>query len=280
MIFVYRFRTDKHGARIEPPSSWRSLARAATAKALSQGSGHTFDDSIYAHGHVRAALEELFRFKCAYCESPLEETDWNVEHFRPKGRVAENRTHPGYYWLAYAWENLLPSCIPCNQRRRDKPVWGGLTVGRTGGKADQFPLEAERTRVYNPPRKTSTSRALVEHVRSERSLLIDPCWDTPSWYISFDPSGQIFAVDDCQYGDCTINVFNLERRRLRRKREVKVRECVEALDIIGGLKASGRKADAAKMSSWYKRNLAGNGVAYSAIALAVYKSPSRFGVQT
>lgn len=47
----------------------------------------------------------------------------DVEHFRPKSEIDEvdpatfrpvpgrAPTAPGYYWLAAAWSNLLPSCI-------------------------------------------------------------------------------------------------------------------------------------------------------------------------
>jgi hypothetical protein len=70
--------------------------------------------------------------KCAYCESVILNTHpGEVEHFRPKGRVrgrdgkvekvtigGAETEHPGYWWLAYAWSNLLPCCIDCNRRRQ------------------------------------------------------------------------------------------------------------------------------------------------------------------
>ena len=59
--------------------------------------------------------------KCAYCESFYAGTQpVDVEHYRPKGKVDGMAGHPGYWWLAGRWENLLPSCIDCNRKRRQK----------------------------------------------------------------------------------------------------------------------------------------------------------------
>ena len=279
MIYVDRHARDENGTPIRPDQSWRSSAASATRLAIREGPRHNVDEAVYKHDLLQAALERLFEYKCAYCESPLEEVGWNVEHFRPKGRVAENRNHAGYRWLAYAWENLYPSCMPCNLRRRDKPIWGDLTAGRTAGKYDQFPLEDENTRVFRPPQRVTSSTRLVDHARKERALLIDPCWDTPSWYLTFDVTGQILAVGDNSYGESTIEVCHLKRRRLRRKREIKIGECIEALKIIQELRRCGRGREAAKMVNWYKRDLAGVSKSFSAVAITVRKSPSRFGMK-
>ena len=193
MIYIDRERTDKNGNLIRPSCQWEKCAADATKRAIDEGPNHVVKNAIYGSDEVRAALEELFSFKCAYCESSLGESGWDVEHFRPKGRVAENREHPGYYWLAYAWENLYPSCVHCNQRRRDKPTWWDCTPGQTGGKLDQFPLKCEKARVFRPPQGTTDILALITHVRSECTLLLDPCVDTPSTYVTFGPTGRIWS---------------------------------------------------------------------------------------
>src|SRR5215468_8122036 len=89
-----------------------------------------FKDDFYKRYMVY--LNRLFRNKCAYCEEKLSGQPGDVEHFRPKGRVCDatfrqvfidhprwgrNIAHPGYYWLAYDWDNLLPSCADCNRFR-------------------------------------------------------------------------------------------------------------------------------------------------------------------
>src|SRR3954464_1089354 len=68
--------------------------------------------SVYGEDEVKDRLNELFGYKCAYCETdfgPAMPVD--VEHYRPKGRVvgpAGNLLFPGYWWLASTWSNLLP----------------------------------------------------------------------------------------------------------------------------------------------------------------------------
>jgi uncharacterized protein (TIGR02646 family) len=81
-------------------------------------------------------LAELSNQKCWYCETQNDgRFDWEVEHFRPKGRVIEcGESHPGYWWLAFDWRNLRLACTFCNQRRVDKEG------GTAGGKRDHFPL--------------------------------------------------------------------------------------------------------------------------------------------
>ncbi len=150
MIYINRIRNDENGVPIRPPDKWFELAEAETAKAIREKKNHNANKNIYAHDLVRAALAKLFYDKCAYCYSEITATDdWDVEHFRPKGRVAERSAHPGYYWLTYNWKNLYTSCTHCNQRRKDKPRWGDLRYARAGGKMDQFPLEDETTRAMS-----------------------------------------------------------------------------------------------------------------------------------
>ena len=43
---------------------------------------------------VRVALGKLFFDKCGYCEYKLARTDLNIDHYRPKGRVAEAKEPP------------------------------------------------------------------------------------------------------------------------------------------------------------------------------------------
>jgi len=96
---------------------WMTRAANKTTDAINDGPAHVVTD-LYRDPNVKAALEKLFNYKCAYCETPgFAGFSWSVEHFRPKGSVAEDRSHPGYYWLAYTWTNLYPSCVFCNQRR-------------------------------------------------------------------------------------------------------------------------------------------------------------------
>ncbi len=80
------------------PAAYRSGAR-----------GFEIIKSIYGSQKVRDALKTLQHDKCCYCESRSFATSaGRIDHFRPQGAVRQSRnsdrTHPGYYWLAYGWD--------------------------------------------------------------------------------------------------------------------------------------------------------------------------------
>ncbi len=92
--------------------------------------------SIYASDAVKAELEACHHGKCCYCETliPKPYAHSHVEHWRPKSSSRQARDQesiwPGYYWLAYSWDNLLLSCAFCN----------------SSNKSDLFPLEEPAVR--------------------------------------------------------------------------------------------------------------------------------------
>ena len=235
MIAVDRERRDATGVAIRPRGDWAARAREATEFALGEATDHEVRADVYAHDEVRAALEELFHGKCAYCGVDITSGPWDVEHFRPKGRVQERSEHPGYYWLAYDWSNLYAACQSCNQRRRDKPTWEDPTEGRTAGKFDQFPLADESTRAMGP----------TDDLSAEDRLLIDPCEDDPEDYLGYLPTGGIFAIGGAPRGETSIDVYALGRRRLVRPRQKVWGEAVELLKVIRLCENAGESAAAA-----------------------------------
>jgi uncharacterized protein (TIGR02646 family) len=267
MIYVERGQTDATGVNIRPNNAWFKLAANATATAIEEKGEHEADKAIYGHAEVRKALERLFYGKCAYCESKMTATaDWDVEHFRPKGRVAECEDHPGYYWLTYVWENLYPSCQHCNQRRKDRPQWEDTRELPAGGKVDQFPLSDENTRALDPS----------YDIHAEQRLLIDPCLDDPEDYLGYDPTGQIFSLNDKAKGEKTIEVFHLFRRRL----SVCRRDIVEA--VTGVMKLIAKLAienpGAAKDLNTLLESMQAGEYQYAGAARYVAKHPAEFGV--
>lgn len=215
-----RQRLDSKGAAIAPSASWHTLARTARDRAILEFGGGKIPQvsKLYSDDQVKMALEELFHGKCAYCEQELGE-QWDVEHYRPKGKVAEAPGHPGYFWLAYDWSNLYPSCTNCNQNRRDAPLWNDRRTLRAAGKFCQFPLADELKRVADP----------TADLGDERPLLLDPCatTDIPEKRFLFDAQGGIAAGPPVELPSletedpravATIGICNLNRRRLRKKR--------------------------------------------------------------
>lgn len=268
MIYVQRDSTDEAGKIIKPSDAWFQLAASATATAIKEKGSHKANGATYAHIEVKKALERLFHDKCAYCESKMTGTsDWDVEHFRPKGRVAEREDHPGYYWLTYAWENLYPSCQHCNQRRKDRPRWEDPTAYPAGGKVDQFPLLDESTRAMEPS----------DDVDAEHTLLIDPCFDDPEEYLGYDPTGQIFSLNDNRYGEETIDVLHLSRVRLRDLRCEIVVAVRFALKFIASA-VTAANASLAEDLRAFLDNMQASKSQYAGIARYVANHPDDFDV--
>lgn len=144
-----------------------------------------FSFAAYKSADVKERLAKLFHRKCAYCESAYDyQSPVDVEHFRPKGNIEGNPAHPGYWWLAAEWTNLLPSCIDCNRRRKQKTpkVSSSLSIlykSFKSGKKDSFPVAG----IHALPESLDFS--------GERPLLLDPTRDDPDKHLEF-------CVDDDQ----------------------------------------------------------------------------------
>jgi len=218
-------------SRVAPPGSllaadsYAAKERQRAAEHYSQGqpAKAAFEFRAYKEVDVVAALELLFACKCAYCESKiaaLQPTD--VEHYRPKGAVAEDPTHLGYWWLALQWENLLSSCIDCNRRRKHyliEVTENGIPTRSSNkqlaGKKDAFPLRGA-VRAFKPD----------DDLTLEDPLLIDPTRHNPEehlrWRLDYpslptvEPLKTNGKVD--VRGDVSIKVFGLNRHRLVEER--------------------------------------------------------------
>ena len=162
-----------------------------------------FNKKIYAHDSVKRALEKAQHCKCCYCESKYKATSWGaVEHFRPKGAVQQEREergrarkYPGYYWLAYRWENLLVTCESCNTSK------GAI-----------FPLSDPKAR----------ARSHHDELDAEHPLLVDPASEDPREHIRFRGSA---SEPISKEGVETIRVLGLNKSNLEEKRR-------EKLDIL------------------------------------------------
>lgn len=269
MIFLDRDRLDGAGRPIRPDQGWFDQAAAARQDALREAGSHEARTAVYGHDQVRAALEALFHDKCAYCETKIVAgSDWDVEHFRPKGKVAERDDHPGYYWLAYEWSNLYPSCSHCNQRRKDRPRWGDLQYAGSGGKLDQFPLEDEATRALSPD----------DDLSLETRLLLDPCADRPEEHLRYTVDGQVVAVAGSRKGEVSVDVFHLQRRRLRDQRRNKVETAVYILKFIRKYEAEGNVEAARDFRDLLETRLLADACDYAGAARAVLRDPALFGL--
>lgn len=159
------------------PDGWEAKAK----KALTEIEALPPDDrneEIDKRANIWQELKDLLREyrhgKCWYCETIQERSDNAIDHYRPKGRVAECQNHEGYWWLAFDVRNYRFSCTHCNSRRKDR------VTGNTGGKQDNFPLLDENNRAKSPQ----------DDIHLEKPCLLDPTKAFDTTLLWFDQSGE------------------------------------------------------------------------------------------
>lgn len=192
-------------------------------------------------GIKRFLLENVFHYKCAYCETQTGQFHYDAEHYRPKGEVTvasaddvrrqhvvtedergERFEHPGYFWLAFEWKNLVPSCKSCNG---------------PGGKMTHFPVQQshillkhltpEEAAAFEPPPYPSPTWPDMYYLRTEQldqledPLLLHPYMDKandPRRHIRFKHKGIEYAFEGSSKGEHSIKVFRLYKESLRTAR--------------------------------------------------------------
>ncbi len=197
--------------------AWRIEAKKATGKLLHLvEDGKTIEYQPKVWSKLKHwLLEHVFSDKCGYCETRFTATDYGAaDHYRPKDRVSakvgrraplrakDGTRHPGYYWLAYNWRNLIPCCPRCN----------------TGGKLEYFPIEGDRVFSHSEDPEEADVPALDS---AEKPLLLHPyCCDEdhPRRHVTFSRRGYIRAREGSKRGEVSIKVYGLRRRALRRQR--------------------------------------------------------------
>lgn len=177
-----------------------ALVRKAQAGAVD----FTFRSSLYGHATVKEALFEAQHDKCAFCESKIRDVAYgDVEHFRPKAAVEVGGAlvKPGYFWLAYEWDNLYVSCQICNQQH----------------KRNAFPVAGPRATRQNPD------------LRAEQAVFIDPGHEEPSDHIEFIDSA---AHGRTARGQATVGALGLNRSPLDDSRRTLIKLHRALLDAL------------------------------------------------
>lgn len=155
-------------------------------------------------------LEPVFRGRCSFCEVDESVGGFgDAEHYRPKRPVTApnadgklkpisvgTELHPGYAWLAYDWQNLVPACSKCNTY-----------------KGNQFPV----TEIHctQPAAGRETTAELNAY---ERPLLLHPYFDDPAEHLEVGEHGAIAARRKSPRGQATIAVCRLDREPLTNAR--------------------------------------------------------------
>lgn len=238
-------------------TTWEARAKKATTEVLNAWEAAQKDpkddgfNKIFSKTDIQRVWADLkdwlliniFNDKCAYCETKLVRDNYHAEHYRPKGKVTsqgnpvkvkdeqgKDLDHPGYFWLAFHWSNLLPSCSWCN----------------TGnGKRNEFPIP--HTTYLSVPKKLTKKEcmSLKEKIiqssswpdifyfqpvyldEKEGRWLLHPYFDDPRKSLRFTEWGKAIPIgkgDIKTRGELSIKVYNLNQEKLvtaRREAQVK-----------------------------------------------------------
>jgi hypothetical protein len=157
-------------------------------------------DLKFINKQLGESKKDLYYNKCGYCETPLNEAGYSItiDHYRPTGKLKDDNSHPGYYWLAYEWTNLVPACQKCN-----------------GIKSSYFPIKGKR--VDRPPLKgreldSDACKADSKKHCDEKPLLLHPEVDQPEKHLVFLEDGRIEGLTP--RGNVTIKICKLDRETL------------------------------------------------------------------
>ena len=191
----------------------KEYCEAYEASRVDYGNGtkkFEFRRNVYGHDTVRDVLQKAQNGKCCFCEGksfgPFAAAD--VEHYRPKGAVKQNEQSkkmlPGYFWLAYSWDNLYWCCQVCNR----------------SNKRDLFPLR-------DP---TKRARSHDDNLTDEEPLILDPGGlDDPREHIGFHKE---VAFGLTEVGRNTIQLIGLYRGELEEARRTRLAELDKLLKIV------------------------------------------------
>lgn len=185
--------------------------------------------SAYARPDVREAIHTQFFGKCCYCEKRVDRRrELNIEHFRPKSGIDEYENHPGYWWLAMRWENLLPSCQNCNSKTRQPVIEPDMTVEDIKNALLEKRWSSRGKQNFFPTEDNSWISTEGEALNDEKPLLIDPTERDPEPMFEWKFLGSyILAMpkDGNRRARVTIDILGLNRADL----------CVDRMLAIGGI---------------------------------------------
>jgi 5-methylcytosine-specific restriction endonuclease McrA len=175
--------------------------RRLIERLLQERENHDFEERRKYISRLSKKLKGHYRNKCGYCETKVNAAGYlTIDHYRPKKKVIEDTTHPGYYWLGYEWTNFVPACHGCNS-----------------AKGYHFPIDSQNggIRVMGPPmtadQQLDFDACLVDSKihQEEQPLLLHPIVDIPQQHLIFLPDGTVKG--STRRGNITVQVCGLCR---------------------------------------------------------------------
>lgn len=174
-------RISPERVRRRLPANWIARANALVAQLAGASilqKARIIKKNAPLSSEIKDALWAAGGEKCWYSEVLLPMGEVEVEHFRPKGRL-NGEKFPGYWWLAFNWNNYRIASHLANTRRYDR-VNNSLR-----GKGGYFPLLAGIRGAFVPAPPANDPLC----IRCESPLLLDPVNANDVRLITFDQDG-------------------------------------------------------------------------------------------
>lgn len=222
---------NRERVRAKIPQEWQQKAAQAleTIKNLPpEERGEAINKLSGIWTELKDKLHKVSNGKCWYCETIDVRHDDEIDHWRPKNAVLECPEHPGYWWLAFDWQNFRYVCVFCNQKRKkDKS-------GRPdeGGKGTSFPLFNEHERIVD----------ICHHIKlqRERPVLLDPMVRRDTSLLKFDTEGLSHPAkeapldgeapsDEYTRAEKSIEIYHLNAHDLIEKRRTTICNRIQQL---------------------------------------------------
>jgi len=207
-------------SRLTFPENWKNIAKDAKIEANNDIKKINKNSNIWSD--IKSYLAKLSFDKCWYCECRQIRSDNAVDHFRPKGRVANTEPkHTGYTWLAFDYKNYRYACTYCNSKRKN------INTDETEGKGDEFPLIDESKRAYKES----------DNIKLEKPILLDPCNINDVRLLDFTFDGRPCPknnLDDIRKKrvEQSIKLYHLDNPKLNNKRNDLALEINEKISEI------------------------------------------------
>lgn len=197
------------------PAKWRERLSKAEEELRNAPDSKTRSALFAKYSDLWSEVKEHYRKlscdKCWYCETSTHRIPGDIDHYRPKGRVAKTE-HPGYWWLAFDWRNWRFACRYCNSQFTDPET------GLVGGKGDHFPLlDGEKYRI--------SRECDYEDLYQEDPCLLDPTEPGDPQLLTFtrdglpNPSTGEIGSPNYRRAKSSITFYHLDYSRLVRKRQ-------------------------------------------------------------
>jgi hypothetical protein len=212
--------------KVYVPSEWEEMVTEMVAELAAMPGkerAQCLDKQSYAVWRLmKTVLERASGGKCFYLDAEMFGGEGEVDHFRPKRSVqacdlAKDKTHDGYWWLAFTVNNFRYSSQVSNRLSKDEET--GVTVG----KGTRFPL-------LDPEKRATTAAELPQ----EEPLLLDPSKAEDVKLLGFNDAGEaepsFDAKDDAARKKVNVSIecFNINNEKIKKRRG---HRCLKAKEL-------------------------------------------------